>query len=62
MRFWVKDIDFSDILLHKKSYNEKFKNILIYCISYKTSIGAKPLRIRNDKIDWFIKFIIKLDI
>ena len=44
----VIDIDFSDILLDEKSY----ENILIYDISYKTFIGAKPLRI---EIDRFIK-------
>ena len=47
----VIDIDFSDILLDEKSY----ENILIYDISYKTFIGAKPLRIRFDEIDRFIK-------
>ena len=31
----------------KKSY----KNILVYDISYKTLIGAKPLRIKFDKIN-----------
>ena len=35
--------------------NQKlYKNILVYDISYKTLIGAKPLRIRLDKVDWFI--------
>ena len=37
----VIDIDFSDILLKEKSC----ENILIYDISYKTFMGAKPLRI-----------------
>ena len=31
------------------------KNILIYGISYKILIGSKPLRIRFNKIDGFIK-------
>ena len=31
------------------------ENILVYGISYKTLIGAKPLRIRFDKMDGFIK-------
>ena len=31
------------------------KNILIYDISYKPFIGSKPLRIRFDEIDGFIK-------
>ena len=40
------DTDFSIILLNKNLYIKKIDNILIYDISYKTSIGAKPLRIR----------------
>ena len=55
IRFWDRGIDFSDILLDEKLYKEKYKNILIHVISYKTSTGAKPLRIRFDKIDAFIK-------
>ena len=31
------------------------KNILIYDVSYKTLIGAKPIRIRFDKVDEFIR-------
>ena len=48
MRAWdIKiDTDFSSILLNKKLYIKKIDNILIYDILYKTSIGAKPLRIR----------------
>ena len=53
--FCDRDIDFSDILLDENLYNKKYENILIYNISYKTSTGAKPLRIRFDKIDGFIK-------
>ena len=45
------DINFSDILLEKKLY----KNISVYDISYKISTGPKPLRIRFDKIDGFIR-------
>ena len=45
------DIDFSDILLNKKLY----ENIFIYDISHKTFMGPKPLRIRFDEIDGFIK-------
>ena len=40
------DTDFSSILLNKNLYIKKIDNILIYDISYKTSIGAKSLRIR----------------
>ena len=45
------DFDFDNILLDEKSY----ENVLIYDILYKTLIGAKPLRIRFDKIDGFIR-------
>ena len=54
IRFMDRDTDFN-ILLNGKLYEEKFKNILIYDISYKTSMGAKPLRVRFNKIDGFIK-------
>ena len=50
-----KTIEIPSILLEKKIYKEKYENTLIYDISYKTSEGAKPLRIRFDKIDGFIK-------
>ena len=45
------DFDFDNIHLDEKSY----ENVLIYDILYKTLIGAKPLRIRFDKIDGFIR-------
>ena len=60
IRFWDKDIDFSDILLDKKLYKENNKNILSYEISYKTSTGAKPLGIWLNKIDGFIKIYNKI--
>ena len=44
-----------DILFDEKLYKEKNGNILIYNISHKTFMGWKPLRIRFDKIDGFIK-------
>ena len=50
----VRDIDFSEVLLDKKSYKNT-KNVLIYDILYKNFIGAKPLRIRFDEIDESIK-------
>ena len=53
-RFWDRDIKFRDILFDENS-NETYENILIYHISYKTSTGVKPLHIRFDKIDGFIK-------
>ena len=49
------DFDFDDVLLDEKLYKEKYENILIYDISYKTSTNAKPLCIRFNKIDEFIK-------
>ena len=47
----VEDIDFDNILLDKKSW----ENSLIYDISNKTFIGAKSWHIRFDKIDRVIK-------
>ena len=47
----VEDFDIDNILIDKKSH----ENILIYGISYKTLIGSKPLHIRFDKIDGFIR-------
>ena len=41
-----------DILLDEKSY----ENILVYDISYKTLFGPKPLRIRFDEVDGFIRY------
>ena len=49
-----RDIDFGKFLLDKKSYKTQ-ENILIYDIWYKIFMGAKPLRIRFDEIDGFIK-------
>ena len=40
MTMRVEDIDFGNVLLDKKL----FENILIYDISYKTFIAAKPFR------------------
>ena len=47
----LADIDFDNILIDEKSH----ANTLIYDISHKTLIGAKPLQIRFDKIDRFIR-------
>ena len=49
----IKDIDiyFSDILLDEKLY----ENISVYDISYKTLTGPKPLCIRLDEIDGFVR-------
>ena len=51
----VGDFDFNNILLDKKSHEKPFENILIYDISYKTFMDAKPFRIKFDKIVGFIK-------
>ena len=63
MRAWDRDIDFDfgRILLDENVYREKYENILIYDISYKTSTVPKALCIRYDEIDGFIK-IHELDI
>ena len=45
-----KFFDFDNILLCEKSY----ENILVYRISHKTLIGAKPLHISFNKIHRFI--------
>ena len=47
----VEGFDFDNFLLDEKQYT----NILIRGISYSTLIGAKPLRIRLDKVDIFIR-------
>ena len=47
----IKDFNFDNFFLDEKSY----ENILIYDISYKTLIGAKPLLVRFNKIERFIR-------
>ena len=47
----IEDFDFRNISLDEKSY----KKFLVYDISYKTLIGTKPLRIRFNKVDGFIR-------
>ena len=46
-----KDVDSDNVLLDEKSY----QNILIYDVYYKTQIVAKPLGLRFDKVDGFIR-------
>ena len=46
----IEDFDFDNILLDEKSP----ENILVYDISYKTLIGAKPFGITFDKVDNFV--------
>ena len=47
------DINFDNTLLDEKLY----KNTSVYDISYKTSTDPKPLRIRFNKIDGFIRVL-----
>ena len=47
----IDDFDLGNILMDEKSY----KNILVYNIVYKSLVDFKPLRIRFDKIDGFIR-------
>ena len=58
----VGDFDSGNILLDEKSCKNSNENILIYDISYKFFMGAKPLRITFDKTDGSIKIMIELDI
>ena len=46
-----EDFDYNNFLIDEKSY----KNVLIDDISYRALIVAKPLRIRFDEIDGFIR-------
>ena len=47
----VEDFDIDNILIHEKSR----ENTLIYDMSYKNVNDSKPLRIRLNKIDEFIR-------
>ena len=47
----IEDFNLDIILIDEKSY----ENILVYKIPYKNLIDAKPLPIRFDKIDRFIR-------
>ena len=47
----IDDSNFDNILTNEISY----ENILVYKISCNTLIGAKPLHIRLDKVDVFIR-------
>ena len=47
----LEDFDIHNILIDEKSH----ENILIYDISYNTLTGSKPLGIRFDKIDGFVR-------
>ena len=43
IRFWIRDIDFSDILLDEKSYNKNNENILLCDISSKFFNGYNTI-------------------
>ena len=47
----IEDFNLDKILIDEKLY----KNILVHNISCKTLIGPKPLRIKFNKIDGFIR-------
>ena len=47
----MKILDFDNALIDEKSH----KNIFVYDISYKILFGSKPLRIRFDEVDGFIR-------
>ena len=47
----IEDFDLGNILIDKKSY----ENIFVYDISYKSSIVPKPLRIRFNTVNGFIR-------
>ena len=46
----IEDFDFNNILVNEKWYG----NVLVYNISCKTLIGAKPLYVSLDKVNEFI--------
>ena len=47
----LEDFNINNILIAEKSH----ESIFIYDVSYRTLIGSKPLRIRLNKIDGFIR-------
>ena len=47
----IEDLDFDNALIDEKSY----RNILVYDISYKALFCSKPLQIRFDEVDGFIR-------
>ena len=51
-----RDIYLVNMSIDKKSY-ETYKKFLVYNISCKPSTGWKPLHIRFDKIDGFIRIL-----
>ena len=51
MCYYFDDINFDNVLIDEKSHED----IFVYNILYKTLTGAKPLRIRFDKVEGFIR-------
>ena len=51
MYYYLGDFDIDNILIDQKSH----EIILTYDILHKTLIGPKPLHIRFEKIDLFIR-------
>ena len=47
----IEDFDLDNISMDENSY----ENIFVYNISYKSLIDSKPLRIRFNKIDGFMR-------
>lgn len=54
MKIKTKDFDFGNILI----YENLHQNILVYDISYKTLINARPLHIRFDKVDGYVRYLV----
>ena len=48
----IEDFNFDTILIDKKSH----ENVLVYNMSYNILIGVKPMRIKFDKVNGFIRF------
>ena len=63
MCYYFDDIiKFEDLNLDNSFIDEKlYRSILVYSISYET-LGGKPLRIKFDKIDDLLQFMVELDI
>ena len=53
----IENFNVDNFLIEEKSY----ENTLVYNISYKNVI-TKPLRIRCDKIDGMLDFMMEVDI
>ena len=54
----IEDFNLDNILKDEKTY----KNILVYNISYKPLIDAKPLQFALDKKMESLEFIVEIDI